>query len=90
MTVKIKYVGDRDEVTIAATFETVQRRGVVEVPRDIADELVRSGDFKRVVDHKPAPKAKATTKAKDQADETPEPADDEATDDTGAEPEENS
>lgn len=84
MSVKIKYVGDRDEVTIAATFETVQRRGVVEVPRDIADELVRSGDFKRVVEHKPTPKDKAA------ADGEAEPAVDETPDDAGAEPEENS
>lgn len=50
MPVKIKYVGPYDEVELAAApGVTVKRRGVVEVHRDIADELVRSGEFKRVV-----------------------------------------
>lgn len=46
--VKIKYVGDRDEVVIAATGDVVKRLGVVEVPRDVADANVASGEFERV------------------------------------------
>ena len=83
MSVKLKYVGDRDEVTIAATFETVKRRETFEVPRDIADELVKSGEFKRVETHRSGPKAKPSAKA----DDTPEPAA-VSPDDAGAEPEE--
>ncbi len=48
VTVKIKYVGDRDEVVIAATGDVVKRLGVVEVPKDIADANVASGEFERV------------------------------------------
>lgn len=50
MPVKIKYVGGSDEVEIAALPGVlVKRNAQVEVPREIADRLVRGGDFKRVV-----------------------------------------
>lgn len=50
MPVKVKYVGGSDEVEIAALpGVTVKRNAQVEVPRNVADRLVRGGDFKRVV-----------------------------------------
>jgi hypothetical protein len=59
MPVKVKYVGGSDEVEIAALPGTrVKRNAQVEVPRHIADRLVRGGDYKRVV-------AKGTRKADD-------------------------
>jgi hypothetical protein len=67
MPVKVKYVGGSDEVEIAALPGTlVKRNAQVEVPRHIADRLVRGGDFKRVV-------AKGTAKADDGEVEDDEP-----------------